>query len=170
MSRPLPNQTAPVLSLPTLNGKTWTLSEQTSPFTLIVFYRGDHCPICRVYLRDLAKTQEKFQERNIGVIAVSSNSEKLARKSQTEWQLDNLMIGHSLSLETARNWGLYISNAIKESEPAQFSEPGLALIRGDGTLYATVTQTMPFTRPRFDEILGAIDFITANNYPARGDA
>lgn len=27
---------------------------------------------------------------------------------------------------------------------------------------------MPFARPRFDEILGAIDFVLKNDYPARG--
>jgi hypothetical protein len=29
---------------------------------------------------------------------------------------------------------------------------------------------MPFARPRFSEILGAIDFILRNDYPARGEA
>jgi len=28
---------------------------------------------------------------------------------------------------------------------------------------------MPFARPHFDEILGAIDFVVKNDYPARGE-
>ena len=28
---------------------------------------------------------------------------------------------------------------------------------------------MPFARPHFDEILGAIDFVVKNEYPARGE-
>ncbi len=30
--------------------------------------------------------------------------------------------------------------------------------------------TMPFARTHFSEILGAIDFIIKNDYPARGEA
>jgi hypothetical protein len=30
-------------------------------------------------------------------------------------------------------------------------------------------QTMPFARPHFDELLAAIDFALAKDYPARGE-
>ena len=54
-------------------------------------------------------------------------------------------------------------------EPALFSEPGLFLVRPDGTLYFGTVQTMPFARPNFREILGALDFVLAKGYPARGE-
>ena len=54
-------------------------------------------------------------------------------------------------------------------EPAIFSEPGLFLVRPDGTLYFGTVQTMPFARPAFDQILGALDFVIAKGYPARGE-
>ena len=42
--KPLPRQPAPSLSVPTVGGDTWTLSEQSpDSFTFIVFYRGMHC-------------------------------------------------------------------------------------------------------------------------------
>ena len=50
-----------------------------------------------------------------------------------------------------------------------FSEPGLFLVRPDGTLYFASVQTMPFSRPRFADILGALDFVIANDYPGRGE-
>jgi len=62
------------------------------------------------------------------------------------------------------------SLAIKEGEPAQFSEPGLALVRADGTLYAIWIQSMPFARPHLNDVLSAIDFVIKENYPARGEA
>ncbi|MFN5132845.1 MAG: AhpC/TSA family protein, partial [Candidatus Fonsibacter sp.] len=31
------------------------------------------------------------------------------------------------------------------------------------------TQTMPFARPIFKDLLGAIDFAISKNYPARGE-
>lgn len=35
--------------------------------------------------------------------------------------------------------------------------------------YFGTVQTMPFARPAFDQILGALDFVIAKNYPARGE-
>ena len=42
-------------------------------------------------------------------------------------------------------------------------------MRPDGTLYYGAVQTMPFARPHFDELLAALDFALAKNYPARGE-
>jgi len=55
-------------------------------------------------------------------------------------------------------------------EPPLFAEPGLFLVKPDGTLYWASVSTMPFARPHFDEILQAIDFALSKNYPARGEA
>jgi hypothetical protein len=38
------------------------------------------------------------------------------------------------------------------------------------TLYASIVQTMPFARPHFVEVIGALDFIIKTDYPARGEA
>ena len=54
-------------------------------------------------------------------------------------------------------------------EPALFSEPGLFLVRPDGILYFASVQTMPFARPHFSDILAALDFVIAKDYPARGE-
>ena len=37
------------------------------------------------------------------------------------------------------------------------------------TLYFGTVQTMPFARPHFADILGALDFVIAKSYPARGE-
>ena len=54
-------------------------------------------------------------------------------------------------------------------EPALFSEPGLFLVSPDQSLYYGSVQTMPFVRPHFNELVAALDFAIANNYPARGE-
>ncbi len=47
----MPRQPVPSLDVPTVGGGTWSLSGQTpEKFTMIVFYRGLHCPICSLYL------------------------------------------------------------------------------------------------------------------------
>ena len=84
-------------------------------------------------------------------------------------------IGYGLPIETARAWGLFVSGGIGKTsigieEPALFSEPGLFLVRPDGTLYASIVQTMPFARPAFEQILQSMKIVKERNYPARGEA
>ena len=171
----LPRQAVPVLEVPTVDGGVWRLSEQTPKnFTLVVFYRGLHCPICSKYLGDLERRLDAFAERGVSVIAVSGDGEARAREAKTAWKLERLTVGYGLSLDDARAWGLYISSSRGKTstgveEPALFSEPGLFLVRPDGTLYFGSVQTMPFARPSFAEIQGALDFVLANDYPARGE-
>lgn len=100
------------------------------------------------------------------------NGRKWARR---DWGLEKLTIGYGVSLEKARELGLYISSSRGKTstgveEPALFAEPGLFLVRADGTLYFASIQTMPFARPSFAEVLGALDYVIANDYPARGEA
>ena len=40
---------------------------------------------------------------------------------------------------------------------------------GQFTLYYGAVQTMPFARPIFSDLVGAIDFALAKDYPARGE-
>ncbi len=171
-----PRQPTPELDVALIGGGRWRLSEQTpDQFTLIVAYRGLHCPICRPYLSDLHRNLEAFGERGVSVLAVSTDTEERASQASDEWKVPDLTIGYGMSLDTARDWGLYISTSRGKTssgvvEPDHFSEPGLFLVRPDGTLYAAAYQTMPFARPHFKELLSALDFIIANDYPARGEA
>jgi hypothetical protein len=85
-----------------------------------------------------------------------------------------LRLGYGVELATARQWGLYVSSgrgttSAGVEEPAFFSEPGLFLVRADGTLYFASVQTMPFARPHFADVLSALDFVIAKDYPARGE-
>lgn len=175
MSRPMPRQPVSSLEVPTVNGPEWSLRAQTPErFTMAVFYRGLHCPICKTQLRDLQAKLPEFEKRGVGVIAISSDNAERAGRVKTEWELAGLTLGYGLALDKAREWGLYISSgrgktSIGVEEPAQFSEPGLFLIRPDATLYFASIQTMPFARPHFADVLAAIDIVVARDYPARGE-
>jgi peroxiredoxin len=175
MSRLTPRQPVPALEVATLDHGTWRLADQRPEhFTMVVFYRGLHCPICSAYLGDLDRKLDAFKERGVEVIAISSDTEERARQSKDKWQLQHLTIGYGLDLDVARAWGLYISSSRGMTssgveEPKLFSEPGLFVIRADGTLYFASVQTMPFARPGFGDILKAIDFVIEKDYPARGE-
>jgi len=175
MNRLMPRQPVPALDVPTLSGARWTAPGAPERFSLVVFYRGLHCPICKTYVGELAKLAPDFAQRGVSPIAISGDTEARARQAQADWALGELAVGYALPLERARAWGLYVSNSrgktsIGIEEPAQFSEPGLFLVRPDGTLYYGAVQTMPFARPHMRDLLGALDFVIAKDYPARGEA
>jgi len=141
---------------------------------MVVFYRGLHCPICSKYLAELNKLVDDFAEVGVSVLAVSSDSEDRALQAREDWGLDKINLGYGLSADQARDWGLHRSagrgkTSIGIEEPAEFAEPGLYLVRPDNTLYWGQVSTMPFARPHFREILGALGFALANDYPARGE-
>ena len=171
----MPRQPVPSLSLPLVGGGTWSLAEQSPEnFTMIVVYRGLHCPVCSTYLGDLNRKAAQFAERGTGILVASSDGEERAAEAKEKWGLDSLDVAYGLPLGEARKWGLYVSSGIGKTsigieEPAQFAEPGLFLVRPDGTLYFGAVQTMPFARPGFGDILKALDFAIARNYPARGE-
>ena len=171
----LPRRPVPELAVPTVGDAQWRLADQhPENFTLVVFYRGLHCPICATYLRDLDSKVPEFTRRGVEVVAISADDAARAAEAKRRWHLQNLPIGYGLGLDTARCWGLYISaghgtTSPGVEEPALFSEPGLFLIRPDNTLYFATVQTMPFARPHFDDVLTALDFAIAKNYPARGE-
>lgn len=174
--RPMPRQAVPALAVETVAHGRWVLAESTpASFNLIVVYRGLHCPICRPYLGELNRMAGDFAQRGVEVIALSSDDAERARLAATNWKLDALRIGYGLSIDDARRWGLYVSTGRGKTssgldEPALFAEPGLFLVRPDGTLYFGAVQTMPFARPHFADILPAIDFVLSKDYPARGEA
>lgn len=171
----MPRQQTPGLILKTLDHGPFDLASETSERgTLICFYRGFHCPICATYLNEMQKLVPSFAERGVGTIAVSSDTEDRARAMADKIDAKALRIAYGLSLAEARDWGLYISTSrgktsIGIEEPTLFSEPGLFLITPERSLYYGATQTMPFVRPSFSELLGALDFAIQNNYPARGE-
>ncbi len=171
-----PRKAVPNLTVPLVGGNQWSLANQTPDhFTLIVVYRGLHCPICSNYLASLNRKIRDFKRQGVEVLAVSSDQKERALQAQEEWGLDGLTLGYGLSIETARKWGLYVSSGRGKTstgveEPAVFVEPGLYLIKPDMTLYFASVQTMPFARPSFSDILKAIEFVIAKDYPARGEA
>ncbi len=176
MSKLMPRQPVPVLKVDTVAGEPWDIaSSKAERFTMIVFYRGLHCPVCRGYIAELDRLIEDFVQRGIEVIAISSDTQERALETRKDWKLERLEIGYGLDLDVARDWGLYVSSSrgktsLGVEEPEHFSEPGVFLVRPDRTLYWAAVQTMPFARPHFKEMLAGLDFIIKNDYPARGEA
>jgi len=171
-----PRQAVPALEFDTVGGGRWSLAAQKPQnFTMVVFYRGLHCPICHRYTSELNGMIADYDKRGVSTVITSTDPKDRAEQARLKWGLPNLTVGYGVSIEKAREWGLYVSTSRGMTsagieEPKLFAEPGLFLIKPDQTLYWASISTMPFARPHFSEIAQAIDFALAKNYPARGEA
>ena len=169
-----PRQSVPALEVDTLNGR-WSLSDQSPDnFSMVVFYRGLHCPICSKYIGELDKLAAECADIGVSILTLSGDGRERAEQARQDWGLSNIEIGYGVTDAQAREWGLHRSagrglTSIGIEEPAEFSEPGLFIIRPDNTLYWAQISTMPFARPHFREIIGALKFALEKDYPARGE-
>lgn len=64
-----PRELAPALEVRILDGGYWRLQDaRPKTFTMIVVYRGVHCPICKSYLSDLESKLPEFEKRGVEVL------------------------------------------------------------------------------------------------------
>ena len=166
-----PRMPAPKLEVATVSGATWRLSDsKPDSFTMIVVYRGRHCPLCKTYLGELESKLGEFKSLGVNVIALSMDDAQKAAESKEDWGLQTLTVGYGMTEASAREWNLFLSKAVKEGEPELFSEPGMFLIKADGTLFTASVANTPWARPPIDQMLKAIGFFNDRKPPARGEA
>ncbi|WP_017932033.1 peroxiredoxin-like family protein [Robiginitomaculum antarcticum] len=164
-----PKSQVPEISLPLVGGGEFTLSEaQADNFHILVFYRGVHCPKCQEQLKEIDAEYNDMAVDGFNVVAISMDSEERAEKAKKEWGVKNLPIAYDLDITSAKEFGLFISDAISDSEPDHFSEPGIFVVRPDGTLYAQYIQTSPFGRIPTKQLHNGLKFVVENDYPERG--
>ena len=167
-TKPMPGNPAPDLKLPLVGGGEYDLSGQSpEAATMVIFYRGLHCPVCEGYLAKVAEKAPSFAEKGMPIVLASMDPEDRAAKARKDWGIGELPVAYGLTEEQARAWGLYITTSIKETETPVFNEPGTFWVKPDNSLYLVEIASMPFARPDLDILLGRVAAIGAG-YPPRG--
>ena len=159
----------PEIALQTLSGETVVLGRPPQGmWQMLVIYRGLHCPICKTYLGQLNDMKADFDRMDVQIVAVSTDPEEKARKFAGDAGLD-FDVAYGLSLDQARDLGLYISTPLSDTETDEpFAEPGLFFIRPDGGLHFAEISSAPFCRPDLAVIKMGVGVILDKEYPARG--
>jgi peroxiredoxin len=137
-----------------INGNTFTLLDRNPKnFTVLIFYRGAHCPLCVRYVKEIEENYQKALDSGFEIVLVSMDNQEKATQFAKDIaesigaQSLKVPIAYGSTEEQARSWGLYISNKNEGSnEPNVFSEPGLYVIRPDTTVVVAMVQSSPFTR------------------------
>ena len=159
----------PHMTLSHVDGSIRTIGETSQRWTLLVVYRGKHCPRCKRYLNKLEAMLNDWTAL-LDVVVVSADTLEKAQTDQAEfgWTFD---LCYGLTEDQMRALGLYISDPLSEAETTgRFAEPGTFAIKPDGTLMLVDISNGPASRPDLDELLDGMRFNIENNRPTRGMA
>ena len=166
-----PTEVAPELDLPLVGGGRLLLAERRPQrFTMLVFNRGLHCPNCRAQLAELDRRIDELTERGIEVVSVSGESAERATAMRDDWGIANVPLAYGLSESQMRAWASSSPAAATRGSRRSSIEPAVFLLKPDHSVYYEAILSMPAGRPHLDDLLHGIDYWTANDYPARGEA
>ena len=166
-----PTRAVPPLSVETLDHGPYELGRDHGPNgTLLVFYRGLHCPLCIRQMTEIEAELDQFADLGVEVTMLSADGRERAQQTADKAGVKSVRIGYGLPLKAARDdWKLHLSSARGgTTEPQVFHEPGHFYVDADGTLCFGWVQTSPFGRPTLSDLLGAIRFHVDKGYPPRG--
>ncbi|MEP2946446.1 MAG: redoxin domain-containing protein [Lentilitoribacter sp.] len=151
------------------NDEPITIGGTKDRWTMLVVYRGRHCPRCKRYLNKLNDMLSSWTDvMDVFVISADTKEKALADREEFGW---NFELGYGLTVDRMRELGLYVSEPLSEAETTDlFSEPGTFAIRPDGSLMLVDISNGPAARPDLDELLDGMKFNINNDRPVRGTA
>tara|TARA_B100001142_G_C14321827_1_gene650765 strand:+ start:1696 stop:2217 length:522 start_codon:yes stop_codon:yes gene_type:complete len=161
--------TFPVLNIPKYGGGSIQLGGKGA-WQLIIVYRGQHCPLCKIYLNKLEKLYPEFKDLGVEVVAISSDPYQKVERDLKEFKW-SFSIGYDLSKSDMIKLGVYISNprSINETD-RQFPEPACFVIRPDGIAQIIEISNSPVARIELENLASSLEWIMDNEYPVRGTA
>ncbi|MCG3268281.1 redoxin domain-containing protein [Yoonia sp. I 8.24] len=168
--KPTAGSTLAPMSFSKLGGGTLTVGDPRENWTLFIVYRGKHCGRCKKYLNTLNDMRGAWADAGFDIAVVSADPLEKATTDQAEfgWAFD---IGYDLSEAQMTQLGVYMSDPLSSGETdRRFAEPGVFVIRPDGSLVIVAISNGPSARPDLAELLDGMIFTKVNDRPARGTA
>lgn len=156
------------MSFPKLGGGYLTVGGHRENWTLLVVYRGKHCPRCKKYLNILNDMRDQWADAGFDIAVVSADPEDKAQADMTafDWGFD---LAYDLTQDQMAQLGLYITEPLSDAETdRKFAEPGTFVIRPDGSVLLIAISNGPSARPELAELLDGMIFTKENDRPPRG--
>ena len=105
-----PARKAPSLVLPTVyHGEFNLFNEDPKNFTMVIFIRGLHCPLCINYLKELTTFLPTLNDLGVDYIISSADDKTRATQMLQKVGSTELRFAYNLDIEKAKEWDLYIS-------------------------------------------------------------
>lgn len=166
--KPIPDSLLAPMTFAKIGGGEITVGGVRDAWTLLVVYRGKHCPRCKKYLNILDDMRGRWSEAGFDVVVVSADTQDKAQADQTafKWGFD---LGYGLTETQMATLGLYVTDPLSQAETdRRFAEPGVFVIRPDASLIVAAISNGPAARPELEELLDGMIFNKTNDRPARG--
>ncbi len=166
--KPVPGSLLAPMSFPKLGGGTITVGGPTENWTLFIVYRGKHCPRCKNYLNKLSAMADDWTAAGFDIAVVSGDPEEKAQADQDEfgWNFD---LAYGLTEDQMTTLGLYVTEPLSAAETdRRFAEPGIFVLRPDGSQLLIAISNGPSARPELAELLDGMIFTKTNDRPPRG--
>jgi peroxiredoxin len=156
------------MTFPRVGGGEFSVGGARDTWTMLIVYRGKHCPRCKKYLNILDGMRGDWADAGFDIAVVSADSEEKAKADQAEfgWQFD---LGYDLTEDQMALLGLYVTDPLSGAETdRRFAEPGTYVIRPDGSVLLIAISNGPSARPELTELLDGMIFTKQNDRPPRG--
>ncbi|MGE6630685.1 peroxiredoxin family protein [Bacillus sp. NPDC077027] len=155
----------PDFSLPAVNGERiefFKHQQSHDSWHLIIFFRGAWCPVCVEELKELEKQQTYFQDKNIHLMAISTDQlDNLKEFAKKEGLSFPIMADEELTSLKAYEVFYHGENSPYEDHGVH-GEPAYFLLNEKGKLLYQQRQTSPFGRPHANELRKIIQYIRKN--------
>ena len=159
----------PEMKFAKVGGGELTFGGTKDRWSLLVVYRGKHCPRCKRYLNKFNEMLSDWTDI-MDVMVVSADTAEKAQADVDElgWKFD---VGYGMTEAQMRALGLYVSDPLSEAETTtRFAEPGTFALRPNGELMLVDISNGPASRPDLDELLDGMRFNIDKDRPVRGTA
>lgn len=167
-AKPVAGSILAPMSFPKLGGGELTVGGTRENWTLFIVYRGKHCGRCKKYLKILNDMRGEWADAGFDVAVVSADTEEKAKADQAEfgWGFD---LGYGLTEDQMATLGVYVSSPLSPTETDRnFAEPGVFVVRPDGSILLISISNGPSARPELAELLDGMIFTIENERPPRG--
>ena len=168
-AKPDVGKPVPEMTFAKVGGGNVTVGGLRDRWSLLVVYRGKHCPRCKKYLNKFNAMLAEW-DAIMDVVVVSADTEDKVNADVAEfgWSFD---LGYGLTGAQMHALGLYVSDPLFEAETTtRFAEPGTFAIRPNGELVLVDISNGPAARPDLEELLDGMRFNIINDRPVRGTA
>lgn len=166
--KPTPGSILAPMSFPKVGGGELSVGGPRERWTLFIVYRGKHCGRCKKYLKILNDMRGEWDAGGFDVAVVSADTLEKAQADQQElgWEFD---LGYGLTEDQMNTLGVYVTEPLSPSETDRnFAEPGVFVIRPDGSILLISISNGPSARPELAELLDGMIFTIENDRPPRG--
>lgn len=127
----------PAFSLKDTAGKAFDSSSLTGSPAVVLFYRGNWCPLCMAQIREIAAKYQEMDAMGIKVVLISPQSVEYSRELAARFEVPFVVLVDEGN-QVAQSLGIAVSNGVPVGVPGNYEPdtvmPTLVVTNENGTI------------------------------------